>query len=207
MNPAPSIGLGGAGANRAQVLRSVLPRVPVVAFVLVSAVLCWWTWHRLTPEVQLRGKKIREHQQRLGDVTDLRRRHRVAMEGKVSERHAALVDRFFADQEGVLGWLREDVSGEATSLGLELEPTLSAAAETVVLPGCTNTVFRVRVGIRSRPGAGDGVGIYAGLLKLLDRMVDDERWCVIDAIRVRAQPDGALQAHVELRAMARPNLP
>lgn len=207
MNPPLTSALVRPGASRARWIRAVVPRVPMVACVVMTAVLCWWTWHRLTPEVQRRGKKIREHQQQLGEATDLRRRKRVAVEGKVSERHDALVAQFFSDQESVLGWVREEVLGEASALGLELDPVMSSSAEAMVLPGRTNTVFRVKFNIQSRPVEGDGPGAYAGLLKLLDRMVDGERWCVVDAIRVRAQPDGLLRASIELRAMARPTPP
>lgn len=207
MNPPLASALARPGAARSRWIRAIVPRVPMVACVVMTAVLCWWTWHRLTPEVQRRGKKVREHQQRLGEATDLRRRKRVAVEAKVSERHDALVERFFGDQENVLGWLREDVLGEASSLGLEMDPAVSASAEPMVLPGHTNTVFRVRFNIKARPVEGDGAGAYPGLLRLLDRLVDGERWCVVDAIRVRAQPDGLLRASIELRAMGRPPLP
>lgn len=130
--------------------RRILPRLVFLLPFACSVTLVWWSLNRIRPVIkeseELTGRTAKLTQQ----VEDMEMRRRAIEGDNVPSRYSSAMERHFASQDAIAGWL-DELRDKAITLALDFTPRFGEAENQVV--GVENLVM-VPVTIEVKPAVG-----------------------------------------------------
>lgn len=207
MKPLVSQPLSGIPTVRSVVQNIVLTRLPIILCLATAIVLVWWSVSRLSPLLTRYNGVLREAERLTLQVTQLELRRKAALTNRVPNRHESLLRQFFEDQNSLTQWLDDELSRESLTNGYNLQWKFSTPPGTVRVSSNSLPVYRIHIDLSPEPAKPQNQTSFQNLLRILDRIVRDDRWCVLDALDVSSSSEGPLRGGIDIRVLGQPSSP
>lgn len=137
--------------------RKVLPRLMFILPFACSATLLWWSLDRIRPVIRESEELTRRTSKLTQQIEEMELRRQAIESENVTGRYSAAMERHFATQEAIAGWL-DELRDKAITLALDFNPRFGEAenqtvgAESLVMVPVTFEV-KPALGIQSQRNA------------------------------------------------------
>jgi len=130
--------------------RKVLPRLMFILPFACSTTLLWWSLDRIRPVIRESEELTRRTSKLTQQIEEMELRRKTLESDNIVGRYSAAMERHFATQEAIAGWL-DELRDKAITLALDFSPRFGEAENQTV--GAENLVL-VPVTFEVKPALG-----------------------------------------------------